>query len=461
MLYFIVWLLVLIASIYLFKKASGSLSILKPNLNSIIFYYSFLISSYIGTLLIATGVDDYYMINRLTHEEYRWIGFYTVCFVMLVFPLMMFLVSKLVGFESDKEFNHYLQKDISLPFKGKNEFFLIFLGLSLISMAAIAYTFLKTPKIPILEVVIGSGDLSPGELRNLAQRNFGGNVLIRNIFAIALTPLLSLIAYVYSVKTNQLKWKLLFLVLFAGAVAINVYDLAKSPIFFYLIMFFLLRLYVGKMKFTVRKIVTWGIAGAVALIGMYIVIQGVTDVGSYLSYNSGPIGRLILAQIAPTFLHLNLFGEALPFLMGRGLPSTFIDLFDIEQVRSARLVMTTVFPEKVADGTAGVLNTLFIAEAYANFGFVGVVAGTIYVGVLVQVLYITFLRLPKNPIFLSLFIYFTVNIPRTLVGGFTDFLFNPIWTLLTGLFVGILLFIRFRIDLTSLWLKNKVRKVRS
>lgn len=457
MLYVVIWFIILMVSTYFFNKASGTLSILKLNLNSLSFYYSFLVSSYIGSLLIVTGIDGYYMNNRLIHEESRLIGFFVICFVMLFYPLVMFLLSKIAGFNAKKEFELYLKKNIELPFKQKNEFFMIFLGLSMLSLFAIAYTLWKTPFIPILELIIGNGELSPGELRILAQRNFEGNVLVRNIFAIALTPLLSLIAYVYSAKTKLLKWKFLFLVLFAGTVIISVYDLAKSPIFFYLFMFLLLRLYLGKTKFSVKKLVLWGSIGTVILVGMYIVIQGVTEIDSYLSYNSGPIGRLILAQISPTFLHLDLFGQSLPFLKGQSLPSIFLNMFDIEQIRSARLVMTTVFPEKVEAGTAGVLNTLFIAEAYANFGYVGIVFATFYVATLVQIVYITFLRLPKNPIFLSLFIYFTVNIPRTLVGGFSDFLFNPIWFFICFLFVGILLFIRFRIDLTSYLLKKKTR----
>ncbi|MEH7484847.1 oligosaccharide repeat unit polymerase, partial [Neobacillus drentensis] len=356
---------------------------------------------------------------------------------------------------------------IELPFSKKNEFFLLFLLISLLSLAAIAYTFLKTKHIPILELVLRQTDLSPGELRIEAQRNFAGNVLVRNIFAIALTPILSLIAYVFSVKTNQLKWKLLFLVLFAGAILINVYDLAKSPIFFYIIMFLLMRMYIGKLQyyayrppsrfFTWRRLISWGSTGAILLVGMYIVIQGVTSIESYLSYNSGPIGRIIFAQIAPTFLHFDTFPQSIQFLNGRSLPASLINLFDMEQVRSARLVMERVFPEKVAEGTAGVLNTLFIAEAYANYGYIGILAGTIYVALLVQTLYISFLRLPKNPVFLSLFVYFSINIPRTLVGGFTDFLFNPIWILITCLFVGILLFIRIRNDLWGLWQKHKSR----
>ncbi|MEH7484547.1 oligosaccharide repeat unit polymerase, partial [Neobacillus drentensis] len=91
MLYLLLWLIILGASVYFFKRAAGSLSPLKPNLLSIIFYYSFFISSYLGTLLIAMGIDDYYMINRLTHPENRWIGFYAISFVMLFFPFVMFL----------------------------------------------------------------------------------------------------------------------------------------------------------------------------------------------------------------------------------------------------------------------------------------------------------------------------------------------------------------------------------
>ncbi|WML46862.1 hypothetical protein RCG23_14585 [Neobacillus sp. PS3-34] len=286
MLYLLLWLIILTGSIYFFKKTAGTLSLLKPNLNSIIFYYSFLISSYIGTLFIAMGIDDYYMINRLVFDENRYVGFYAISFVLLFFPLVAFLVSKIAGFDAKNEFDEYLKKDIVLPFSKKNEFFLLFSIISFISLAAVAYTMLKTAHLPILEIVLRRTDMSPGELRIEAQRHFGGNVLIRNIFAIALTPILSLIAYVYSVKTRDPKWILLFLALFAGAILINIYDLAKSPIFFYFIMFLLLKLYIGNIRFTWKKLSIWGTAGAVLLITMYVYVQGVTDLESYLNFNS-------------------------------------------------------------------------------------------------------------------------------------------------------------------------------
>ncbi|WP_066290296.1 O-antigen polymerase [Bacillus sp. FJAT-29937] len=454
MLAFIIWVIVLIVSIKLFSSVSGSLSFTKPNLNSLIFYYSLFVSCYIGSLLIALDIDHYYMINKLDHDVYRYIGFGAVSFVMIMLPLTMFLVSKLAGFDAKKEFNEYLKKPIEKTFSEKNEFYLLFLGLSLVCMLAVAYTLLKTHQVPIFSLL--KGNLSELGLQRIeAARNFGGNVLIRNIFAIALTPLLSLIAYVYAVKTGRLKWIFLFFALFVSALVISVYDLSKSPIIFYIIMFIFVRLYVGKLVLKWQKIVGYTISGAAVIVVMYVFIQGVKDLGSFLNYSSGPIGRIILAQISPTYLHLNLFGESIPFLNGRSLPSILIGWFDMEQVRSARLVMANAFPNRIEDGTGGVLNTLFIAEAYANFGYLGIILGTIYVGVLVQLIYIIFIRLPKNPVFLCLFIYFSINIPRTLVGGFTDFLFNPIWIFITCLFAGMLLFIRLRLDLFAYLGKRK------
>ncbi|MDW2876624.1 MULTISPECIES: O-antigen polymerase [Bacillaceae] len=455
MLAILIWLTVTLISVSLFYRISGSLSLFKPNLNSLIFYYSLFVSCYIGSLLIALDIDHYYMINKLDHDAYRWIGFGAVSFVMIMLPLTMYVVSKLAGFDAKKEFNAYISKPIKIVSSGKkNEFYLIFLALSVICMLAVMYTLLKTVQVPLIELLKGNFS-ELGKLRIEAARNFSGNVYVRNIFAIALTPLLSLISYVYAAKTKQLKWIFLFMALFVFAVLISVYDLAKSPIIFYAIMFIFVRIYSGTLVLNRWKIYLYGISGGTLVILMYIFIQGVDDLGSYFSYSSGPIGRIILAQIAPTFLHLNIFGESIPFLNGSSLPSILIGWFDMEQVRSARLVMANAFPARVADGTGGVLNTLYIAEAYANFGYMGIFLGTLYVGIFVQLLYIVFIRLPKNPVLLCLFIYFSINIPRTLVGGFTDFLFNPIWIFITFLFAGILLFIKLREDLASFYLKRK------
>lgn len=438
MLIFSIWLITVVASTFLFQKVSGSLSPLKPNMISLVYYYSFFISSYIGGLLIALGIDDYYMIKRMDHEEFRLIGFLILSLLMILFPLIQLLVNLLLKFDSQKELNYYLQSPVRIS-RDKNKFFftVIFFLFSMLSILAVAYTFVKTGTIPLFELLKGNtSDLAL--LRMEAARDFNGNIYIRNVFAIALTPILSIIAYLYAASTRDLLWKTFFYMLLIGSVLISTYDLAKSPIFFYVLMLILARFYSGNLVLNVKRIASYGIFAGVLLIIMYINIQGVTGISSYLVYSSGPVGRIILAQVSPFFLHLDVYSYSFDSLGFRTFPSFLVNLFDIEQVRSARVVMENIFPEKIAEGTGGVLNTIFLGEAFAGFGYLGILFAIIYVAIIVQFLYIVFLRLPKTPAVIALFLYFTINIPRTLVGGVADFLFNPIWVIITLLLLGFL-----------------------
>ncbi|MBW8350279.1 oligosaccharide repeat unit polymerase [Bacillus sp. IITD106] len=401
---------------------------------SLTFYYSLLISSFIGTLLIVMNIDHHYMLTRLHNNSYRAIGFYLICYIMIFMPLTMITVSKWLNFDAGIEYKEYLAKGVETNKKNDNDFFLFIGFLTLVCTLAVTYTFLMIDKIPIFELFKGGSNL--GELRIEVGREFKGNEQIRNIFAIGLPPILSFIAYIYAITTKLNKWRILFIVLFGISIVMSIYDLQKAPIFFYFLMFILLNIYIGKLKLNYKWVTFIGLLGVSLLVGLYVFVQKVTSIKEMLSYNTGPIGRLILSQISPFFLHLELFGDKANLLLGKSLPNITLRLYDIEQIRSARMVMEMYYPEKVEQGIAGVLNTIFAGEAFANFGYLGVFIGTIYIGALLQIIYITFLRLPKNPVFISLFVFFTVNIPRIAVGGFTDFILNPFWILLILLLGG-------------------------
>ncbi|WP_100374074.1 O-antigen polymerase [Bacillus sp. FJAT-45037] len=440
MLYIIIWFFTLLLSIFLFRKASGSLSLLKPNMLSIVFYYSLFITCFIGALLIVLNVDQHYMIARIRDDGVREIGYWLIILIMILLPATMVAVASILGFDAKKELNGYLKKPVIFEeSKSQHVLFIVFSAVSLIGVSAVLYTFLMLNQIPLIGLLTGATSTELAQMRIDSSRNFGGNVLIRNILAINLVPLLSIIAYVYGTFTKDPKWRIWFVVLFFSSILINVYNLAKAPIFFYFLMLLLTALYIGHIRLSARRIFAMLSVGVIGIIIMYVFIQDVRDLNQFLSYNSGPIGRLILAQIAPFFLHLDLFGQFVPYLNGASLPSSMLSLYDVEHVRSARLTLEYYFPNRVEDGTGGVLNTIYAAEAYANFRYAGVILGTIYIGLLLQLMYMIFLRLPKHPIYIALFIFFTINIPRTLVGGFTDFLYNPLWIAVTVLTIGILI----------------------
>lgn len=90
--------------------------------------------------------------------------------------------------------------------------------------------------------------------------------------------------------------------------------------------------------------------------------------------------------------------------------------------RSARIIMSIIMPSAVEDGTGGVINSLFIGEAWANFGLAGVIFAPFWVGFVIQWSYILLLKTAKTPLFLALTVYLTLKWPVT--GGFNDFIYN-------------------------------------
>ena len=92
-------------------------------------------------------------------------------------------------------------------------------------------------------------------------------------------------------------------------------------------------------------------------------------------------------------------------------------------------------PSAVEEGTAGVINSLFLGEAWADFGFAGVMFSPFWVGFVIQWSYILLVKAEKTPLFLALAVYLTLKWPVS--GGFNDFVYNA--SIVTMLFVFIII----------------------
>jgi oligosaccharide repeat unit polymerase len=430
------WILTLIIGVWLLHKSSGGLLLNKPNLHLVIFGYVYLLSSLVGSLLIVLEIDHSYIINKLLFSESRQLGFILVCGSFLLFSFITVIVSKIIGFKPNIEFNRYWNAPVNEVFTSKQNkklFFRIFLGLSIVSILSVIYTLLHTSTIPLFSAILGNtADLAKGRID--AKEGYTGIVYVKNILAIGLTPLLSMVAFAYALKTRLWSWRIVFGFLFVAAVIIQVYNFEKAPTLFYMIMLILISIFVGKLKLNLRVILLFTAVAVTYIVVMYTLL-GATGSSTFLNYSQGPIGRIILTQIAPLFIIVDRFGEVYPYLHIYGLPDAILQLYDVDQMRTARVIMMDLFPEKVQEGTAGVLNTLYVGEAFATYGVWGVILATVYLGFFVQILYILFVRLPKHPVFISLFVFFIINIPRAMVGGFSDLVINPVWIVLFAIVV--------------------------
>jgi oligosaccharide repeat unit polymerase len=436
LLYLFVSFCVLIISTLLFKKAAGTLSPTKLNMVSYIFYFNIIIQSFIGVTLGILYLDNHYLINKLQDFDLRFNVWLSVLYVMIAMPLGMLLVNKIFHVQSAKLFDNYLKKPIQPVLSKKDSYvLLVFYGLSIISIGAVIYTYTHLNSIPLISLFTGA---EPGELSQMrisVSRNFQGNVYIRNILGLGLAPVLAYVAYAYYKLFHNSRSLTTFAVLFINAVLILIYNFEKAPVIMFLLGFIFIEVLI-KGRINIKKLISYGLIATVMVLLMYRYIMGV-PVTAVFSYSSGPIGRVILSQIAPLYYHFHLFPSQFDFLWGRSFSPFILSFFGAEHVRSSRIVMEYINPAGVEAGTAGVANTLFIGEAYANFALYGLLLSPFIVGFIIQLSYILLQKLPKNPIWVGLFCYLSYSWPVT--GGFVDFLYNPGLIFIIFLLIGIIL----------------------
>lgn len=436
MLFLIVSFLVLVASTFLFKKAAGTLSLGKINMISYIFFYNIIIQSFIGVNLGILYLDNHYMLSKLQDFDLRLKVWLAVLYVMITLPLGMLLVNKIFNVQSSKLFQGYLKKPLQPVLSKKDSYVLfVFYGVAIISIGAVIYTYAHLDNIPLIALFTGADSIELAKLRINASRNFQGNEYIRNILGLGLAPILAYIAYAYYQLLRNSRSLVTFVVLFINAVLILSYNLAKAPVIIFIIGFVFIEVLIkGKLK--IIRIASYGLLVCILVLLMYRNIMG-ASVSTFFNYNSGPIGRLILSQIAPLYHHFYLFPSHCDFLWGKSFSQFILSIFGEEHIRSARIVMEYLNPDGVAGGTAGVACTLFIGEAYANFAVLGVLLSPFIVGIIIQLSFILLQKMPKNPIWVGLFCYMSYSWPVT--GGFVDFLYNPGLIIIILVLVGIVL----------------------
>lgn len=434
--YLFISILSLILSIVFFRKAAGTIDIRKLNMISWIFWFSLVIQSFIASILIVYGVDNHYGVEKVYNEKSKLYGWMAVQYCMVMLPLSMWITLLITRQRKSNrnQWSVFVSKDIEpsvTTFDRPLRMMLYILGG--LSILAVIYSFISVGKLPFQGFFSG-GDVS--RLRQEVTRGFGGVIYIKTILGSSMCPILSYIFYCYSRLYKEKIDILFFWLLFLSSVCIVSFDYAKSPLVFYLLGFFFLKNALGD-HVNYLQLMRYSFLTICMIVGAYFLTGyegGLYDLFS--SYNSGFLGRLFLSQAFGTYLAFDLYPSVYEHI---GF-SSFTSIFGDARERMARELMIYTNARGVDEGVAGVINTLFIAEAWANWGIFGIMFGVMWVGILVQLIYSFFLYGKKTPIALGFYAYLCYKLPIT--GGMNDFVYNPGLFILSIIFILIILFVR-------------------
>ncbi len=427
--YAFVSVVVLFVSFLLFRRAAGTMSLLRLNIVSWIFYYQLCLLTFVGVNLSLFGVYHYRM--SLASEQSLLLAYWSVCYVMIMMPSSMIITEAVFSKVRirRKILDYFGAKLVPLQSKRDSSLVLYWVIMSGIAFMATVYTYyhLSTPPL-IASLLSGTDPMHYAQLRIEASREFGGSVYIRNLFSLFLAPFVSYIAYGYYRLYKTLPYKFWFYFTAIIALMAVTYSGAKAPAIQYFITLFIIKTAIDGGT-TVKALTRIVVLACGLIILLYVISTG----GVAFSISGGPLGRVLMGQVAALPLTFDIFPQVMPFLNGASFPSWIVSVFGIEHFRSARILMEIYSPAAVEAGTAGVMNTLFIAEAWANFGYIGLFLAPVIVGVIIQSVYNLLITLPKTPTYLAVMGYFIFGVPIT--GGFVDFIWNVTWLVMAILIV--------------------------
>lgn len=405
-------------SVWLFKKAAGNLKFSKMNMISLIFYY-IMVFSLTGGSLIYLGLRDHYLVSKVRLPVMYDYAYYALAYCCIMLPAMLLFTKKLCArFIPRKNINAYVGEGI----RYNNRMIRIqgtVLVLMMICTAATVYVFVNLGYIPIVDMFRKS-DLNA--LRISGSRFFQGNDYIKNLLMGTLTPYVSYFCYIYFRITKSKTWRIFFIYMALLSVIVLTYDFSKSPIISYLIGIYLIEVLLGNTKNNKRF--NRLLLSVIAIILFFYVV--VFDIGdSLFSIYTGPIGRVLFTQIATLFLHFDAFPAQHGFLYGASF-NRWMSFFipNAEGLRSGQVVMSLYNAEGVETNTAGVMNTLFVGEAYANFYIAGVILAPIIFGLIIGFISHLLPSLKKTPITILFYVQMTLQFVTVVEGGFVDIFYN-------------------------------------
>lgn len=446
--YIFISFLILMGSYYLFKKASGSLDIRRLNMGSYVFYH----------LLAMTFIASIGILYHLEPEGYvpedaslRLYGWMSVMYTMIMVPVGMLIACMILKVKSMKILlSQYQSSPLESQFTlSENSFKLTLYFFSGLSVLAVGYVVLSQEVIPLFVLMSGSDDyMQLAWLRGSSGLRMEGHEFLRAFILLfaGFSSVMAFTSYAYWKKEKRFRPLVWFICMTLAAGFLITYDLVKGRILYFLIGLILTHIMIsGKIKTKKAFILAMVFVFLMGVLTIFVqgVLQGTGKSANLLTILTVGVealwGRAVFGQLMCSYMCFDIFPDLHPHLWFSTTGRFIHKVLGLTYRPDYGIIVMSFFrPAMVEAGIAGHATTVFIGEAWANFGLLGILLGPLWVGFFIQLFYIFFLKLKKTPFNLALYVQFTILMP--ILSGVKGF-YYPVWILQYLMLIFILLFV--------------------
>lgn len=398
---------IVLISFRMFQRSFGTMNVTRYMPFMHLFYFQILVMTIIGAEFLYAGIYGQALKDFGTTRESIRTALFVVWYATLLLAVCLYLFLRNTHEQTRIFWNTGLIKSDTHT---DREFLFV---CTLVSVFCVVYFCMyDAPIFQLLKGTLGRTLIA----RVGYVRNFEGSYLIKNVLGESVSVLVAYITYLYYLANKTMYWRVLALVNFFCGIFIAGANLSKSGIVVFLIPYIFLMVCNGR-KLPIRKLMFFGALGVGVLIVMYSVQR--RDSGGWrilFNFHEGPIGRILYMQIQSLPVYFMVFPAMHPYTWGKGI--ALLRFFNLPHIEAGRVVATFLEPEGVAAGWVGTANTLYMGDAYANFGWVGVLLSPVLVAFWYAFFYKKLIYDEKTPFNTAVNITVLYSLTNAYTGGF-------------------------------------------
>jgi oligosaccharide repeat unit polymerase len=418
-------LLLLFPIIILILLRSAGFNILRIGIVQFV-VVSLFFFSFVGTLPLFFGWDEYRANIGVTDQ-------------VLIVKIMLFsgftMISFIMGAMSAKVVLNApstLNSFNNIQLNKKESLTLFFLLLFVLVVVALYLS--KIPRIALL-VSLLEGVQESAMARSSMGNDFSGKY---HWYSVVMHDLANVITFSFFAAYLLAKEKI-YLMLFTFSFLVSSFTalmaVEKAPFAWLLIGLFMVYVAVrGRGFYPIRKVILFIPIIVGLLVLTYIYFMGSADVSIAFS---NVFSRSFAGSIQPAYYYLEFFPTHHDFLLGTSFPNPG-GILPYQPYALTREIHNWANPSGIANGIVGSMPTVFWGEAYANFGYAGLIFVPFLVGFLVYVVDIFVSKIADTPLKIGFYVWVILHYKNLAITGFSGFIIDFYMVLILFILLGIL-----------------------
>lgn len=376
-----------------------------------VFFVFYMIVAYSGIVGMYFGWSEYWInLGVIDRDIILQIFFYS-SISLLAISLTILFSSRVLGLQSMR--NTTINRTLS-----SIGLLLILLLVLLCLLVTIIYI-RQLPGLPILAALKGDAE-EVAFLRSEATNAFPGKYHRYAMFMHNLLPFLALVLFSHALCKGNLRSWLTFLTVGFFTIFTVLISTEKGPFFLFIICLGFTYLITRGKVIRNEYILPACVVGIVLLVPMYLFFIGMY--GRSISEIFSAIANRVFSEIVPAYFYLLMIPEKVGFLYGRTLPNPSGIIAGYQPYPITNEVHNIIWPQLMDSGVVGSAPTVYWAELYANFGFIGPVIFSPILGFFLYAFDVLLSRLPSSPVRAALIAWLAVHLMKIASTMLSNFL---------------------------------------